>query len=137
MELSNTSIEPSSLTDKAGITLSWLCLVHCLVLPVIVPIIPALNLFQDERIHLFASITLFGIAGYAFIRGFKVHNDARVLLIGLIGVALLYTGLNLPEDALVLNERNSTVLGSIALIFAHIRNISLCKCKVADSRCAC
>ena len=135
-----------TILDKTAIGLSMLCLVHCLLLPLIVPFLPLLIPFEETPfLHEALAIILFALAAFAFVRGYKVHGKKIILYSGLLGVLGLGLALLLPgndhghsfADGAVSPQGILTSIGGVVLITAHLFNIRACKCRIADSSCGC
>jgi hypothetical protein len=112
--------------DKIGVSLSGLCLIHCLVLPLVAAVMPWLGgVIEDERIHLlFAAVTV-PVALIAFIPGYLRHRRRSVLALGLVGAALLLLG-SVGHDVVGHDwEHTVTVLGGMSLVAGHLLNFRL------------
>ena len=112
--------------DKIGVGLSGLCLVHCLVLPVIAMALPWLSHWiEDERVHLlFAAVTV-PVAAIALIPAFLKHRRWPTLSLGMIGAGLLLLGA-LGHDLIGHEwEHVATICGGFCLVVAHISNYRL------------
>lgn len=135
----------STLTDKLGIFGSTLCLIHCLVLPFILPLLSAQAYSPhlsgiESLFHLVIFPALLLTAVIAFRNGYRQHHNTRILALGIIGVLLLSSGLvseyflfSDPSEAL-------TASGSAVLVISHLLNIySLRKSKphIHSSSCGC
>jgi hypothetical protein len=115
--------------DRAGILLSTICLIHCIALPVALPVLQAVGLranikiLENEAFHLVFAILLLGIGGVAFVFGFLRHRAWLPLLLGALGTAFLFIGALNPMHLLSEREAHAfTVLGTFVLIFAHVKN---------------
>ena len=131
-----SSITWGRTADRIGVALSFGCLIHCIVMPFLIPLLPLLGFMADERIHGFLAVTLFAIAGFSFIRGYRFHRKVSIVVMGLSGVCLLFAGASLPESAPAWGEAGLTSAGGMLLISAHILNIRHCRC-VLRGPCAC
>jgi hypothetical protein len=115
--------------DKAGIFVSVLCLIHCIALPVALPLLQmiglqaSLNVSTNETLHLILAFLLLGIGGFAFFIGYIRHRAIMPLLLGVFGTSLLFVGALNPR--LLLSESEShalTIFATFVLIFAHWKN---------------
>lgn len=113
--------------DKLGICLSALCLIHCLITPMLLIFLPALSLWGHHVFHdaLLVILPLLAIA--AFIPGFVRHRDPRVFYWAIPGLAAVVLGTLLFEEEIIL-QAIITISGSILLIRAHLKNRALCAC---------
>lgn len=113
--------------DRIGVYGSGACIVHCLFLPLMVPMVPLLSgIAESEWVHIGLLIALGLSALAAFVPGYRVHRAISVLVIGFVGVALLAGGVVAHEFKAALNAP-LTVVGGVALISAHLLNIKLCR----------
>lgn len=123
------------LMDRTAIALSTACAIHCLFLPVIVVILPALTATSlgNESFHRFLLWFVLPISGLALTQGCRRHQDRIVLAFGVLGLALLLATAIIGHDVLgEEGERVATVLGATALAFGHIRNYRLCRQNKCD-----
>ncbi|MFK8137934.1 MAG: MerC domain-containing protein [Bdellovibrionales bacterium] len=119
-------------SDRVGIALSIVCMIHCLATPLLMLIVP--TLFQVTNHGLFHQIMLVlvvPVAIKAFYGSYKVHNNSKLLFAGFAGVGLLFLGVIIPEllHHSELGERielSLTVLGGITLSVSHYINIKQC-----------
>ena len=117
--------------DLVGAFISSLCVVHCIALPLLVLMAPAIGtfFFAGEGI---THVVLFGLvlaaAGMSFIPGYKVHKHAAPLGFSLSGIAFLAGATFLAHDWLGHHwEPLLAICGSAQLIFAHWLNHIKCK----------
>lgn len=116
--------------DKAAISLSLLCLVHCLVTPVAIMTLPALGatFLDGEGFHiailfLVLPASLFGL-GFGCLK----HRRAGIVVTELLVLSLLCLVLIPGENAVgEVSEKVSTVAGTALIAFAHVRNFMLCQ----------
>ncbi len=112
--------------DFVAIFLSFVCLLHCLATPVIILMLPYLNFGRDDVFHLVMAVTLLIFASVAFVRGYQRHRQKRVIVLGSLGVTLLFVGLFLSSDKMPIRlspQASVTIMGSVFLIFAHYLNL--------------
>lgn len=116
--------------DKSAIVLSFLCLAHCLILPVAAIAIPTLYTlpFEDELFHKVLLIVVVPISAFALLMGCQKHRTWSLLAWGAIGLTILtFTGLFGHDLFGETGERVATVIGSMCLIFCHYKNYRLCR----------
>jgi hypothetical protein len=120
--------------DRIGITATSLCALHCILLPVILPLLPLLGLsfLADhtwEHVFLLLTATLGTVAIYS---GFK-HYHKR-----LYPIYLLYLGVIIywvKHDFSPALEPFFIISGSSLIIAAHFVNIKLCNsCKQCEDK---
>jgi MerC mercury resistance protein len=122
--------------DMVGIGLSGLCMVHCLIFPLLVSFAPAIlrELPGDDVTHRVLAIGIALAGGLAFRSGYKVHRKGWILALFLLGIALISTPAALGEPVLsAYGETGITVCGSLLLITAHWCNRSFCHSCTVDS----
>ncbi|MCP3062391.1 MerC domain-containing protein [Myxococcus sp. K38C18041901] len=116
--------------DGVGQLLSALCVVHCLVLPAVLGLLPAAlaGWLGGEGAHrgLLALALLGALA--AFLPGWRLHRRAWVPVLAVGGLGLLGAGAFLvPEGAGEAWEVGLTLGGGALLAVAHGRNRTLCR----------
>ncbi|MEO1046091.1 MAG: MerC domain-containing protein [Pseudomonadota bacterium] len=111
--------------DGFGIALSGLCLIHCLLLPITLVLLPALSLspalgwlHDNEWLHVALLFPIFLVSGTTLLRGARL--DRRIGYIGGAGIAALCIALFAPNEWA---EQIITTFGTVMLIVAHILNI--------------
>ena len=116
--------------DGLGIFLSFLCLVHCIFLPLALLIYPSLAVFlsfDDEVIHrllLFLLVPPVLFAGYS---GFRLHGRREPLVylaVGFLGIFL--SALEWVHSFSHTLEYVLVVAGSILLVWGHFLNSKNC-----------
>ncbi|MBR8844402.1 MULTISPECIES: MerC domain-containing protein [Pseudoalteromonas] len=119
------NVKVQSFGDKAAIGLSMLCLVHCLILPFLLLVLPpfaGLLALSDEAFHEWLLIAVIPISVLALGFGYVRHKSGLVVGLGLVGCTLLVLATILAEQG---GETLFTVLGSILISYAHLRNYAL------------
>ena len=127
--------------DILGAGLSVLCLIHCLVLPVLIAFAPVLlkNLPGDDATHRTLAVVI-GLVGFlAFRSGYKVHRRRWLLWLFSLGLLLISVAAALGEAVLTgYGEAAVTVAGGLLLVTAHLFNQSFCRsCAMKDCRHVC
>jgi MerC mercury resistance protein len=113
--------------DRVAIGVSTLCAFHCLLVPAIVVLFPALGavLGSDEMFHkalvLFVVPSSIGALGL----GCRRHRDRAVLALGAMGIETLLV--TLAFGHIEYWERVGTIAGSGLILLAHVRNYRLCR----------
>lgn len=123
-----TQVMIRNLADRAGILLSAICIIHCLLTPVVLLSLPALRISEyHESFHELMILILPVLAVLAFVPGYRRHRDASVFKWSLPGLALLVFAAVYFEDH-ALGQIGFSVAGSLLLIRAHLINRRLCNC---------
>ncbi|HEX8434475.1 MerC domain-containing protein [Archangium sp.] len=105
--------------DAWGQWLALLCMAHCMLLPLVLGMLPAVlsRTLEEVPLHLGVVALAAVIGGASFVPGFRRHRDWRVLTLGSLGLGLLVLAATaLPEGPL---ELGGTVTGSAVLMVAH------------------
>ena len=116
--------------DIIGAILSQLCLVHCLLLPLLLSALPALSYYEflsGEMFHLGALLLTTPVALFALRRGAARHGSSRPSALGIAALAFLWI-VFLGEESLGHDMAASlNVTGGFLLAWAHWQNWSLTK----------
>jgi hypothetical protein len=124
--------------DKMGVWTSALCVVHCLLTPVLISFSAVLAHFlpAEERVHrsLAVLVALFGTI--ALLIGFRKHRRVRILFLMIGGLGFIsgsaWFGDRLPSHAY---EVAITMVGSGLMISAHRLNHTFCRSCECSSDC--
>ena len=115
--------------DKAAISLSLLCAIHCLAFPLAVvalPTVAALNL-DGEVFHLWLLVVVIPASLVALCLGCRKHNNYSVLITGLTGLAILVIAAWLAHDLGETLEKALTLTGAVIIAMGHFYNHRLCQ----------
>lgn len=112
--------------DKFGICLSSICLIHCIFLPLFLVISPHIlshnhEYVENEFFHQLIIILILVGALFAFIPAYKIHKKKLPMVLFLIGLTLIIISSFLDHNV------SLSILSSIFIIFAHIKNKDHCK----------
>lgn len=115
---------PTSRWDMIGITLSSLCLIHCIALPFFLALLPfGLEYCENESIHQILTLLALPVGGLALIPGFLKHRKLAVLFTGFVGLTMMIIApMYLCEHAGHSAEQVVTGVGGVLLVAAHILN---------------
>ncbi len=115
--------------DKASISLSLLCAIHCVALPItfLIPGIASLSI-DNESFHIWMVFCVLPLSLVALIIGCRQHHNSKVLTMGLIGLTLLIAAALFGEQYLSHTGEKVLTLTAVTLIaIAHIFNARLCR----------
>lgn len=124
-----------TLYDATAISLSALCTIHCLMLPLIVSWLPAaiVTTMQNEVFHVFMVLLVIPLSLFALFMGCKKHKNYSVLSLGGIGLLFLISAVLFGHDYLgEVGEKAITVIGSGFIATSHFLNYYLCGKKEND-----
>ncbi|TAL91722.1 MAG: MerC domain-containing protein [Rhodanobacter sp.] len=111
--------------DRIGATASFLCAIHCALLPFVLAALPLVGLefLADHRFErdfvMFASV----LAVIALIRGFRRHQQPLPLLLAVPGLALLLLGVTFAENYSIVLHSVLVTCGGLLLASAHFVNL--------------
>ncbi|MEG3082996.1 MerC domain-containing protein [Sphingomonas sp. PB2P12] len=111
--------------DRAAMAGSAVCMVHCLVLPLILAAVPAVAavVVVPASFHIWVLVFAVPTAAIALLGGRSRHAVSWPLLIGAAGLGLMTLGaFAIPEGDV---EIGVTVAGGILVAIAHIANLRL------------
>lgn len=112
--------------DRLAVGLSGLCLLHCLLLPFAVTILPFLGQFGDDHLHAEVLLIVVPVSIVALALGFRHHRRGGIIVGGVVGLGILIVGGTIAHDAYgLVADRTLTVIGSLTLAFTHYRNFRL------------
>ena len=108
--------------DGLAITASFACLVHCLALPLLILLLPALAAFfvLPASLHVWALVFAGPVSLLALSAGFRRHRAASPLLIVLPGLVLMAIGALATSSEWM--ETAFTVPGTFLLAIGHALN---------------
>lgn len=124
------SIKSQLNTDKAAMSLSLICVAHCFFAPSFIILTSAFASFtvDNEFIHKFILFVAVPVSVYALYAGYKNHREISFIPIGAIGLISLILAVSFGEMLLgEIGEKSMTLIGSILVAYAHLKNHQLCK----------
>jgi|TARA_B100000902_G_scaffold254849_1_gene241271 hypothetical protein len=117
-------------SDKTAISLSALCLVHCLLVPSFLVFLSGyISLsYNNEFIHYAILFIAIPVSLYALITGVKNHKSFTYLYVGLSGILALVLavtfGVQIWGEA---GEKILTTIGALLVAISHFKNYRLCR----------
>jgi len=126
--------------DKVGATASFLCAIHCAIMPFIITVLPLLGLgfLASEPVEwgLLACSAVLGTLSLCV--GFKEHKRRRVFGVLGLALALLVAGRVFHEHHLGVWGPILMVLGGFTMMSAHVLNRLLCRsCRACSTHGCC
>ena len=106
-------------TDKLAISLSAICVLHCLFMPSFLILSSWFVAFSidNEFIHYMILFAAVPVSAFALIRGFQNHDKPAYFVFAVV------TAASIGE----IGEKSLTFFGSILVIYAHYKNHQVCK----------
>jgi len=117
-------------TDILAISLSLLCVVHCLFVPSFIILAPSFLAysFNNELIHYLILVLAIPVSLFALISGHKAHKKLSILFMGVLGLSILFLAV-LYGDTFIgeFGEKTLTLMGSIIVVYSHFKNLKICR----------
>ena len=117
-------------SDKTAISLSALCLVHCLLVPSFLVFLSGyVSLsYNNELIHYVILFIAIPVSIYALITGVRNHKSYRFLYLGLTGIISLILAVTLGAQMWgEVGEKVLTTVGALLVTISHFKNYRLCR----------
>jgi len=125
------------LADRFGATASFLCAVHCALLPLIIAALPALGLAflanhnYERGFIVFASI----LALTTLVIGVRRHRQFRAFWFLVPGIALLFAGIIVDFEHSSTLHATLVSLGGTLVALSHLTNLRLAHRHVHNAAC--
>ncbi len=112
---------PKGLFDRIGMTLSGLCLIHCVATTILVTLVSAAGgWLVDPHIHEYGLIVALGFGALALWKGIVEHGYLQPAAFGGLGLGIMAGSLSLPHGN---GEMVYTMVGVALLALGHDLNI--------------
>ena len=113
------SVSRGAVLDTSAVTLSTLCILHCLALPIAAAFMPVFAAWVGgEWVHKALVLVALPISGLAMARSWSSPGGKRFSVLAVLGLLLLVAGAFI--EALHDYETVLTVAGALVLASAHI-----------------
>ncbi len=110
--------------DRFAIALSGLCLLHCLVIPVVIVMAPALSglvLGTETTVHwIFLGLAV-PTSIWALWRGYRRCRQLNAIVLGVAGLLVMFLGVSHLFDPVL--EVPLTLVGVTMVVVAHVLNL--------------
>ena len=121
--------------DRVGFSLSLICAVHCLAMPIFLPLVPLLadSFVASENLELLIISITFLIATPTLFRGYLRHRKLVIpacFLLGLLFLALRPSAFEHTHDHLHSEDTSHFILAALgggALALGHWLNLRFCR----------
>lgn len=124
------NIRTQKILDRVAIGISSLCVLHCLITPVLLIAIPVLasTIVADETFHKILLVFVLPASSLALLLGCRRHKDWMVFSLGTLGLTQLALVAFFGHEILgETGETVATVVSSLVLAVSHVRNYRLCR----------
>ena len=125
--------------DRAAICFSSLCILHCLLVPVLLVAYPIgiLTTLSDEIFHQIMVSMALPLSLVSLYVGYGHHKRNQLIVFGGIGLVILTLPFVVPHELISESgETWLTVSGALILCMAHVVNFRLCTAHQACEKCA-
>jgi len=125
------------LADRFGATASFLCAVHCALLPLVIAALPALGLSFLANHHFERGFIAFAsvLALTTLYMGFRRHHRFRAFWFLAPGIALLTAGIIVDFEQSATLHAVLVSLGGTLVALSHLTNLRLAHGHVHDAAC--
>jgi hypothetical protein len=121
------------IADRLGMVLSGACLVHCLVLPVLLPLVSVTAGEEHPLVHQILALLIVPTTLWASVHGYKHHKSTGIVILLMLGAMTISLGAVFGEEfPAEYMETLVTVLGSALLITGHWLNWKRGECSHAE-----
>lgn len=91
MSTSFTGNPGKKIAHNLSYFLSSLCLIHCLMMPVIIILIPAFSTFFNDTLELILILSVIPVSLYAFYPTWIKHKNINLLIFFVLGLTIILT----------------------------------------------
>ena len=111
--------------DRVGATASFLCAIHCAVLPFVLALLPFMGLefLADHRFERGFVMFACALALFALIRGYRRHQGPLALMLAAPGLLLLLLGVTYAEGYSIILHSVLVTCGGLLVASAHFVNL--------------
>lgn len=123
--------------DRFGATASFLCAVHCAVLPFVIAILPAIGLgfLANHRFERGFIAFASALALTTLIVGFRRHRQFRAFWFLVPGILLLAAGIVVDFEDNATAHAVLVAMGGTLVAVSHLTNLRLAHGHVHDAAC--
>ena len=118
------------LADKFAVSTSTICALHCVALPFVIGVFPAISasFLGEEAFHVWLLWAVIPLSAFGLSLGCGQHKNKSILVAGSMGLGFLVFAALAGHALLGENgERAATLLGAAFISLAHIHNYKLCR----------
>ncbi len=127
MPIPETPTRWNRLVDRFGAVASFVCAVHCALLPIVFGVLPALGLafLADHRIERAFVVFAIALATTSLLFGLRRHGSWRAFWVLIPGIVLLVTGLVVGESHANTLHAVLVSIGGALVALSHLVNLRL------------
>lgn len=114
-----------NVADRIGAAASFLCAIHCALLPFVLALLPLIGLeflashsFERGFVMFACALALFSL-----VRGYRRHRLSQPLAFALPGLTLLLLGVTVAEGYSIVVHSVLVTLGGLLVAFSHFLNL--------------
>lgn len=113
------------LADRLGAAASFLCAVHCALLPFVIALLPVLGLefLADHRVERIFVLCAAMLASATLLTGYRRHRQRLPLMLMVPGLTLMLAGIAVDMDTVVVLHSVLVTCGGCLLATAHVINL--------------
>lgn len=123
------NINSRGFLDKTGVTVSWLCAIHCLAMPFVISFLPLIGLgflVHEEIEYIFVGLSVM-VAAISLLPGFfRLHGNINTLLLFIAGISFVISADKIFEENLT-GKVVFVFIGAGFITTAHFLNRYLCR----------
>lgn len=127
----------SAQLDRFAIVLSGICLVHCLLAPILLTLLPIFSLsvmIEEVVFHKLMLWIVVPTSVVALMIGCRKHRRWPIAISGGLGIAILFLVAFLGHDHLSVSvEKIATSIGGLILALSHYLNYRACQSITCNS----
>lgn len=111
--------------DRVGAAASFLCAIHCALLPFVLALLPLIGLeflashtFERGFVLFACALALFSLG-----RGYQRHRRPQPLMLAMPGLALLFLGVTVAQSYSIVVHSVMVTCGGLLVASAHFTNL--------------
>jgi hypothetical protein len=113
--------------DRIGAIASFLCAIHCALLPFVLALLPFIGLgfLADHGFERGFVLFACALALFALVRGYRRHQGVLPLLLAAPGLLLLLLGVTYAENYSIILHSTLVTCGGLLVASAHFVNLRI------------
>ena len=138
MRLQDVRVSPLAVAaDRVGATASFLCAVHCALLPFVIALLPLIGLgfLADHRFERIFVACAAALASVTIVTAWRRHRKLHALFLLVPGIALLLAGIVIDIEHQEWLHTALVVCGGVLVASVHVVNLVLSHRHVHTANC--